>query len=126
MKKISLILLPILAILFLACETTPVDDIMNPDNYFSKTVLPIFAANCVQCHSVLSPAGGLNLTSHTSIMSGTSTHGPVIIPNFADSSYLIKKLNGDEGSRMPLNSDTLSTPELTIIKIWINSGAENE
>ncbi len=46
-----------------------------------------------------------------------------VLPNDADNSYLIKKLEGTAGSRMPLGGQPLSTATIAQIRAWITSGA---
>ncbi len=52
-----------------------------------------------------------------------------VIANDATNSYLLKKLEGTQGSgngqRMPLGSSALDNTDLTNIKNWINTGAPN-
>lgn len=50
-----------------------------------------------------------------------------VIPNNADGSYLVIKLEGRQnvGERMPLNAGALDNIDLTNIKNWINTGAPN-
>ncbi len=80
--------------------------------------------------------GGLTLSSNASashanlIGVASPTSGEVrVIANDAANSYLVKKLEGSQGSgngqRMPLGGFALNNTDLTNIKNWINSGAAN-
>jgi len=50
-----------------------------------------------------------------------------VVPNDADNSYLIIKLEGRQmaGQRMPLGQSALDNIDLTNIRNWINNGAPN-
>jgi|TARA_B100001167_G_scaffold127020_1_gene79375 hypothetical protein len=52
-----------------------------------------------------------------------------VIPNDAQNSYLVKKLENRQGSgngnRMPIGGSALDNVDLTNIKNWINTGAPN-
>ena len=106
---------------------------------------PAFAADIVEiftrrgctsssCHG--GGKGGLTLTSNASTSHAnlvgvrSPTSGEVrVIPNDAANSYLVKKLEGTQGSgngsRMPLTGSVLDNIDLTNTKNWINTGAAN-
>jgi hypothetical protein len=106
---------------------------------------PAFAADIVEifvrrgctassCHG--GGAGSLTLTTNASSNHGqlVGVESPVsgeirVIANDAANSYLVKKLEGTQGSgngqRMPNNSSALDNTDLTNIKNWINTGALN-
>ena len=141
------IFLPIVASLFLAAcgDSSPTDPgggavdtreiKSNPS--FANDVVEIFTRQgCTagNCHG--NSAGNLTLTSsasgnHARLVGVTSPNsGEVyVIVNDADNSYLVKKLEGRQGSgngsRMPLAGGTLDNIDLTNIKNWINTGAPN-
>ena len=104
---------------------------------FATDIVEIFTRRgCTtgSCHG--NGGGGLTLTSdastsHANLVGVTSpVSGEVrVIANDAVNSYLVKKLEGTQGSgngqRMPLNSSALDNIDLTNIKNWINTGAPN-
>lgn len=76
----------------------------------------------------ISTSGSANharLVNVTSPMSGEV----YVIPNDAQNSYLVKKLENRQGSgngsRMPVGGSALDNVDLTNIKNWINTGAQN-
>ena len=88
-------------------------------------IQPIFNSNCITCHG---SSGGLNLTSYPNLMSGNSSHGPVIIPFDEQNSVLVQKIspNPPFGDRMPRNNPTYFDgfpDQLQAIMDWINEGA---
>jgi hypothetical protein len=94
-----------------------------PDTLFSfvANIRPIFVANCASCHLNGAANGNLQLDSYSLLMS-TGFHAPVIIPNNPDSSYLIQKIEGRAGDRMPLGG-FLSSADSLKIRIWVSQGA---
>ena len=47
----------------------------------------IFTDNCTTCHG---SSGGLNLTSYTNVMAGTSNNGPIITAGNGSTSIIIQ------------------------------------
>ena len=84
------------------------------------------------CHGAAQSAG-LNLGSasaaFTSLVGVSATSESIVrvIPNDADNSYLVIKLEGRQsvGARMPLGGGMIDTVDLNNIKNWINTGAAN-
>ena len=81
-------------------------------------------------------AGSLTLTANASTSRSqlVGVESPVsgeirVIANDAANSYLVKKLEGTQGSgngdRMPRSGSALDNIDLTNIKNWINTGAPN-
>jgi hypothetical protein len=112
------------------CEGSAILDGSTCTNIsYSGFVKPTFVSNgCTGCHGT---QGGLNLSSHTTLMLGNSNHGPVVIPFNGSGSLLIQKLRGTapNGVQMPANSgcclDDGGAPTIDLIEIWIDEGAEN-
>ena len=94
---------------------------------YENDIQPIFDANCTSyCHSGGGNyTGGLDLTSYENLMSGTSNHGPIINPGYANYSILIQKLSDFPpfGEQMPLNQPPLDESIISLIFDWINAGA---
>lgn len=88
---------------------------------YASEVQPIFDANCAGCHG---SNGGLNLSSYSSLMAGTSNNGPVVTPGDGANSYLVRKLKGDGVGVMP-PSGSLSSATIQTIEDWIDQGAQN-
>lgn len=94
-----------------------------PDTLISylADIQPIFNSNCASCHLGGASSGSLRLDNFTLLMS-TGIHSPVIVANQPDSSYLVKKIEGTAGDRMPLGG-FLSSSDSLKIRVWINQGA---
>jgi mono/diheme cytochrome c family protein len=92
--------------------------------YFEKTVRPIFANRCYNCHSdAFKEAGGLRVDIGIAIFSG-GKDGPVIVPGHPEKSLLIDKIKEvDPKKRMPQESPALPAEEIAILENWIKDGA---
>lgn len=103
----------------------------------SGDVQPIFTANCAfsGCHGGTNPALGQNLSAGrtwASVVDVPAQEAPALLrvkPFFPDSSYLVYKLLGTQGSvgggggRMPLGGTPLTDAEIDIVRAWITAGA---
>ena len=87
---------------------------------YSATIHPILTANCISCHDA-SHSTGLNLTSHTSLLSGSSSR-LVIISGNDSSSPLWSYVNS---GYMPFNSGKLSDSQIEFFATWINENAKD-
>lgn len=89
---------------------------------YAASIQPIWNASCVGCHGA---SGGLSLTSYANLMANNSNHAPVVTASNGATSYLIKKLKGEAGARMPQGGPFLSAATIANIETWINQGALN-
>src|SRR5262249_39778035 len=87
-----------------------------------REAFPILRANCVSCHKPGKTKGGLDLTTHESLMKGAK-HGAVIKPGDAKGSRLIESVCGEE-PEMPKEGEPLTAAEVDILTRWINEGAK--
>lgn len=155
MSRISSVLRPLTVALFVtlvACSgdsdpmtppTTPPPDTTTPpptrvvkDNpAFQADIYEVFTrrgCTAAGCHGAAQQAG-LSLSSATAAFNNlvgvTATSEPIVrvIPNDADGSYLVIKLEGRQtvGEQMPQGGPALDTIDLNNIKNWINNGAPN-
>lgn len=91
---------------------------------FSQHVLPILQRHgCTGCHG---GSGGLTVTSVASLLTG-GAHGAAVVAGQADNSNLIKKLLDPApfGARMPQGGPYLPDSTITVLRSWINQGAQN-
>ena len=91
---------------------------------FRKDVRPILVARCFKCHSSAEQKSGLRLDSVEAIIKGGEL-GPAMIPGKSgDSSiYLAMARIGD--LKMPPEGPGLSEAEISIVKKWIDEGAQH-
>jgi hypothetical protein len=102
-------------------------------------VQPIFTANCALsgCHAGSAPAAGQNLSAGQAwgnTVNVVSQQVPGLMrvrPLEPDSSYLVHKIQGSQGSvgggggRMPLGGAPLTADQIATIRAWITAGALN-
>lgn len=89
---------------------------------FAQSVRPILAARCYSCHGPDVQQNGLRLDSLAAVLKG-SDDGPVVSPNDAENSRLVRRLTAQERPQMPYGGPTLSNDEIAAISKWINAGA---
>ncbi len=91
---------------------------------------------CIACHTATGrvPAGQLNMDTanvYAALVNAPSRLKPgatLIVPGDPDNSYLVQKLEGRpgiNGLRMPLNGPYLTVGQISIIRRWIELGAED-
>ena len=96
-------------------------------------------AACIQCHTNAggrTPSGGMNLSHDVAYatlvgVAGRGKQGVVrVIPGDPDHSYIVQKLEGAPGivgERMPRTGGPyLTEGQISIIKRWIEIGANND
>jgi hypothetical protein len=81
---------------------------------YALTIKPILNGSCTGCHGSTNPAGGLDLSSHSGVMTSAN-----------DGSLLgsIKHLNGFQP--MPRFAPKLQDCDIAKIEKWVNDGALN-
>ena len=85
---------------------------------YSATIQPIFDANCTPCH-ITSTRNNLSLSNYSSITSGNSSNGPVIVAGDHTNSLLWQYVNS--GTMPP--SGQLTSDQVNLIATWIDEGA---
>ena len=106
--------------------------IANP--MFAADIQEIFertGCGAGSCHGN-AMAGGLGLAaaaaSFSDLVNVASVGDPNVlrvVPNDAVNSYLVQKLEGSAGTRMPVGGAALDNIDMTNIANWINTGAPN-
>ena len=86
---------------------------------FSTEIQPIFTANCSGCH-IASTRNNLSLSNYSSITSGNSSNGPVIIAGDHTNSLLWQYVNS---GAMPPGNSNLTASQINLIATWIDEGA---
>ena len=62
---------------------------------FDRTIAPLLARRCLDCHSGAAPKGGLNLTARKNLLTGGDS-GPPIVPGKPDNSLLWQRVRDNE------------------------------
>jgi hypothetical protein len=92
----------------------------GPNACFTENVLPIFVSNCSMsgCHNSKDKKAGFDLTSYDGIMKGVKAGHPLL-------SEVYKVIKGNNPSMPEKPYRKLSAKDVSIIKLWINMGAQN-
>jgi len=128
----------LLVLIILGCggsdKPTSSNGTVKEDPLFAADIQPILNASCARsgCHNSTASAG-MNLSSgqaYANIVNVASSEVPSrkrVLPNDAENSYLVMKLEGRQtsGGRMPLGGGSLGSTQIQLIKNWINQGAKN-
>jgi hypothetical protein len=85
---------------------------------FDRTVAPLLAQHCLDCHSGPRPKGGLDLSRRKPVLKG-GKGGPVVSAGKPDDSLLWQRVRDDE---MPPKKH-LSQAEKDVLRGWIATGA---
>lgn len=81
------------------------------DPAFSIHVLPVLDGRCNNCHSGISPSGGIKLDTYTEVV------------KYVSNGKLMGSIKQGSGySAMPKNSGKLSTCQIQVIQDWIDAG----
>ena len=107
---------------------TPVDNTIDPATpaFYSTNVRPIFQKYCYRCHGGITRRGGLNLSTHASLMRG-GTDGQILVPGDPAASLLVRLIR-HEGTAikpgpMPSKSGKLSDADIATVERWVRAGA---
>lgn len=94
---------------------------------FSKDIAPIFAANCVGCHSGNGNGkarGKYDMSTYSKIMAG-GKRGEDVLPGDPEGSHLVLMVTGEETPKMPQgNQANISDDAKRKITAWVQQGAK--
>ena len=91
--------------------------------FFEKSIRPVLAAECYECHSTAKKKGGLALDTREGLLKGGES-GPAIVPGQPDSSLLLQALRHTHPTlKMPKNGAKLDARILANFAEWIRQGA---
>jgi hypothetical protein len=89
---------------------------------FSTQIQPILTANCVVCHS---PSGGASFMNLSAGNAYASLVPQRVTAGNSAGSLLYQRITGAVQPQMPLGRPPLSDADQTLIKNWIDEGAQN-
>jgi len=111
-------------------ETPPVETPPTTTTVdFESIQINVFDKFCTRCHSGMNASAGFRLDAANSynnlyrIPSGQNGNFLRVSPGDPDNSYLIRKLEGNAGTRMPLGAAKLPQSTIDEIRQWITEGA---
>lgn len=88
-----------------------------PVDFATEVRSPILTARCIGCHNSRLSQGGLALETSAQV-------GKSVVAGSSAASILIKRVTGEVGPRMPLNSPPLTPAEIDLLKRWVDEGAK--
>ena len=94
---------------------------------FHRDIAPLLQKNCVACHNLKLPEGGLSLESYEDTLKGGDA-GKLFDAQGSMDGLLIGRLTGEEDSLMPPEDNSVGakpfTPaEIDLVRRWIKQGA---
>lgn len=95
-----------------------------PGSFYAVRVAPLLDQHCVGCHGERAAKGQLRLDSFAAVWRG-GRHGAVV----GDNSELYRRITlpqTDEKAMPPDGKQPLSKDELTVIRLWLASGARGD
>jgi mono/diheme cytochrome c family protein len=91
---------------------------------FEKDVRPILQSRCLTCHGPEKSRGALRLDRKALALKGGDS-GVAIVPGRSSASPLVQRITSKEpAERMPPKGEPLTSEQITILKRWIDEGAE--
>ncbi len=91
---------------------------------FVRDIKPLLQKHCVECHGADAQEGGLRLDVRSVALEGGDS-GYAIVAGKSSEGALIERVTSDDPElRMPPESDPLSDAEVTLLKRWIDQGAD--
>jgi mono/diheme cytochrome c family protein len=89
--------------------------------FFEKSIRPVLAANCFECHGPRKHKAGLRLDSRDAMLTGGES-GPAIVPGAPEKSLLVKAIHYKDEPRMPPKG-RLTAKDIAALTAWIKQGA---
>ncbi|MDB6118332.1 MAG: Planctomycete cytochrome, partial [Verrucomicrobiaceae bacterium] len=90
--------------------------------FFEKSIRPLLAERCYDCHSSEKHENGLRLDRHENVLRG-SDYGKVVEPGNPTGSKLIKAIKHAAGVEpMPKKGPALKPEEIALLEKWITMG----
>jgi hypothetical protein len=89
--------------------------------FFETNIRPLFARQCLTCHSTAAGMGGLRLDGRESLLKG-GTRGPAFVPQKPAESLLMKAVMQSGSLKMP-PSGKLKDADIALLGRWIEMGA---
>jgi WD40 repeat protein len=105
---------------FIILASSPTLATAQEKTTFDEHVFPIFEQSCLNCHNPDKTKGGLDLSTFSGTLKGSSG-GKIVEPGDASSSLMACVLHTAE-PKMPPEGDQLAATQIEILKRWIDGG----
>jgi mono/diheme cytochrome c family protein len=90
--------------------------------FFEKSIRPVLAANCQDCHGPQKQQGGLRLDSREALLAGGDS-GPAVVPGKPEESLLVKAVHYDDANRQMPPKGQLRSEDIAALTTWVKLGA---
>ena len=94
---------------------------LTGEEFFERSVRPLLAEHCWQCHGADKQRNNLRLDSAEAIRAGGDT-GPVVVPGKPTESLLLRAVERGSDLQMPPDKP-LNDKQVAILRSWIEMGA---
>ena len=92
---------------------------------FVRDIEPLLTKHCLKCHGPETDKSGFRVDIKRIVMEGADLYGPVVVPGKSAESPLVRLVAGlEDGMQMPPEGDPLSNEEISLLRGWIDQGAE--
>jgi mono/diheme cytochrome c family protein len=99
----------------------PVAPTPEQATFFESKIRPVFATNCLPCHSKSSHMSGLALDSRNGFLKGGDS-GPLVVSGDAEKSLLVQVVRQSGPVKMP-QGGKLKPAQIADIEAWVRMGA---
>ncbi len=110
-------------------KVAPTPDPNQKPTYFSKTIQPVLAKNCVICHNPKRLSGGLDLTTYAALAAAGDATNQVLVPGNAQESMLIQRITlpvEEKGHMPPARRPQLKPEEIALLTKWVADGGKED
>ncbi len=89
---------------------------------FEKTIRPLLAEHCFECHGSNEPSAGLDLSSRAGLLAGGKRGPAAVAGNPAESLFISALKHSDAQLKMPHKKARLSDQDIAVLEQWIADG----
>ncbi|MDX2245471.1 MAG: c-type cytochrome domain-containing protein [Bacteroidia bacterium] len=96
---------------------------------YQDIIQPVFEVKCISCHNKNKKKGGLIMSTLEAIQEGGDSEKPLIVPGDPDKSELLARISlpeSEDDHMPPAGKPQMTESEMTLLKWWIESGANSE
>src|SRR5262245_49046956 len=90
---------------------------------YDREIRPIFAGRCQRCHGASQANAGLRLNHADSATKVLESGERAIGPGKPQASELLRRVEAQDGDRMPPAGERLSPQQIDLLRKWIAQGA---
>src|SRR5687768_5283191 len=94
------------------------------EEFFEKSIRPLFVEHCNECHSSTSKKlkGGLKLDTREDVLKGGDS-GPALVPGEPSKSLIIQAVRWSDADLEMPPKNKLKTDQIAVLEKWVKMGA---